>query len=82
MGSQTLVTKKWNPNLWRGNAEPTQSSKISSKVTRTTKAAKRNVTRRTISSPSRKRLIKEREPAKGPAPCTVVVVVATLLDLR
>src|SRR5713101_6321502 len=78
MGSQTLVKKKLRPNLWRARTEPCQSSKTRSRVTRTTEAANKKVIMRAISSPSRRRLRKEREPATGPALGTVVVVVATL----
>jgi hypothetical protein len=42
----------------------------------TTEPAKINVTSRAISSPSRNRLMNEREPVKGPALGTVVVVLA------
>src|SRR5215472_9850451 len=47
----------------------------------TTEAANRNVMIRAISSPSRSRDKREREPARGPAPGTVVDVVATLLNV-
>src|SRR5229473_8492110 len=79
MGSQTEVRKKLKPNLWRGSAEPCHNSKTSSKVISTTEAANKNVIARAISSPSRSRERNEREPATGPAPGTVVVVVATML---
>src|SRR5215469_93879 len=46
----------------------------------TTVAANRNMTSRAISSPSRRRDKNEREPARGPAPGTVVGLVATLLN--
>src|SRR5580700_2798419 len=78
MGSQTEVRKKLKPNLWRGRTEPCHSSRTSSKVTSTTEAANKKVIRRAISSPSRRRERKEREPAAGPALGTVVVDVATL----
>jgi len=42
----------------------------------TTEAANRKVTRRAISSPSRRRARKEREPTEGPALGTVVLVAA------
>src|SRR5579864_48775 len=47
-----------------------------SKVMSTTEAANRKVTRRAISSPSRRRAKKEREPTAGPALGTVVLVAA------
>src|SRR5260370_30524764 len=85
MGSQTEVWKKLKPNLWRGRTEPCHNSKTSSTVKSTTEAANKNVIIRAISSPSRSRERNEREPETGPAPGTVVVVVATfqkfLLDL-
>src|SRR5271169_5692980 len=81
MGSQTLVTRKLNPNLCRGRTDSCQSSKTSKIVRRTTEAANKKVMSRTISSPSRRRLRNEREPEMGPAPGTVVVVVATLLNV-
>src|SRR5205807_7316217 len=48
-------------------------------VISTTEAANKKVPSRAISSPSRRRDRNEREPARGPAPGTVVVVVATLI---
>src|SRR6266436_8271044 len=81
MGSQTEVRKKLKPNLWRARAEPCHSSKTSSTVTRTTEAANKKVTMLAISSPSRRRERNERERATGPPLETVVVVVATLLDV-
>jgi len=48
---------------------------------RTTDAANKKVNMRAISSPSRNRERNEREPATGPALGTMVVVVATLLDV-
>src|SRR6266478_130562 len=81
MGSQTEVRKKLKPNLWRARAEHCHNSKTSSTVTRTTEAANRNVIMRAISSPSRSRERNEREPATGPALGTVLIVVATLLDV-
>src|SRR5215467_1771298 len=50
-------------------------------VISTTEAANRKVIRRAISSPSRNRDKNEREPATGSALGTVVVVVATLLNV-
>src|SRR5215472_10860828 len=50
-------------------------------VMSTTEAANRNVMSRAISSPSRSRDNREREPASGPALGTVVDVVATLLNV-
>src|SRR5437879_7384026 len=81
MGSQTEVRKKLKPNLCRGRTEPRHSSRTSRMVTSTTEAANKKVTMRAISSPSRRRDKNEREPATGPALVTVVVVVATLLDV-
>src|SRR6266851_4033868 len=78
MGSQTEVRKKLKPNLWRERTEPCHNSKTSSTVTRTTEAANKKVMIRAISSPWRRRERNEREPARGPALGTVVVVVATL----
>src|SRR5271169_5908742 len=75
LGSQTRVTKKAKPNLWRARTEPCQSSKTKSKVMSTTEPANKKVMRRTISSPSRRRLKNEREPATGPALGRVVLVV-------
>src|SRR6267378_1513818 len=75
------INEKLKPNLWRARAEPCHNSKTSSTVTRTTEAANKKVIIRAISSPSRSRERNEREPATGPAPGTVVVVVATLLDV-
>src|SRR5438552_3949857 len=81
MGSQTEVRKKLKPNLWRARREPCHNSKTSSRVTRTTEAANKKVIMRAISSPSRRRERNEREPRTGPALGTMVVVVATLLDV-
>src|ERR1700694_1223885 len=81
MGAQTEVRKKLKPNLWRGRTEPCHSPKTRSRVTRPTEAANKKVIMRAISSPSRSRERNEREPTTGPAPGTVVVVVATLLDV-
>ncbi len=50
-------------------------------MTSTTEAANKKVMIRAISSPSRRREKNEREPATGPPLETVVVVVATLLDV-
>src|SRR5271157_743467 len=75
LGSQTRVAKKANPNLWRASTEPCQSSKTNSKVMSTTEAANKNVMSRTISSPSRRRVKNEREPATGPALGRIVLVV-------
>src|SRR5579863_586362 len=72
-GSQTEVRKKSKPNLCRGRTEPCQSSKTNRTVMSTTVAANKNVMRRTISSPSRRRLKKEREPTTGPALGRVVL---------
>src|ERR1700675_1791430 len=82
-GSQTLVTKKAKPNLCRAREEPFQSSKTKSAVRITTEAANTNVIIRAISSPSRRRLKKEREPATGPALGRVVLAVdiLALLDV-
>src|ERR1700674_5158153 len=81
IGSQTEVWKKLKPNLWRERAEPCHHLKTSSTVTRTTEAANRKVIMRAISSPWRSRERNERGPTTGPALGTVVVVVATLLDV-
>src|SRR6267154_5100904 len=81
MGSHTEVRKKLKPNLWRGRREPCHNTKTSNKVTRTTEAANKKVIIRAISSPSRSRERNARKPAMGPALGTVVVVVATLLDV-
>src|SRR5437879_13720010 len=81
MGSHTEVRKKLKPNLWRGRMEPCHNTKTSNKVTRTTEAANKKVIIRAISSPSRSRKRNERKPATGPALGTVVVAVATLLDV-
>src|SRR6059058_3970719 len=81
MGSQTEVRKKLKPNLWRERTEPCHNSKTRSTVMRTTDAANKKVNMRAISSPSRNRERNEREPATGPALGTMVVVVATLLDV-
>src|SRR5260370_10491994 len=85
IGSQTEGRKKLKPNLCRGRTEPCHNSKTRSKVMSTTEAANKKVIIRAISSPSRSRERNEREPEIGPAPGTVVVVVATfrkfLLDL-
>src|SRR5580704_11350699 len=75
LGSQTRVTKKAKPNLWRARTEPCQSSKTKSKVMSTTEPANTKVMSLTISSPSRRRLKNEREPATGPALGRVVLVV-------
>lgn len=75
------VRKKLNPKVCRGKTEPRHSSKTNKNVSKTTEAANRNVMRRAISSPSRRRDKNEREPTTGPAPETVVVVVATLLNV-
>src|SRR4029077_15901457 len=75
MGSQTRVMKKSKPNLWRGSTEPRQSSNTSRTVIKTTEPANKKVMMRAISSPSRRRLKKEREPTTGPAPGTIVLVV-------
>src|SRR6266478_4795465 len=80
-GSQTFVRKKSNPNLWRGRTESRHNSRTSSRVTRTTEAANKNVITRAISSPSRSRERKERELAAGPALGTIVVAVDTLLHV-
>src|SRR5260370_5284378 len=81
MGSQTEVRKKLNPNLWRARAEPCHNSKTRSTVTSTTEAANKKAIMRAISSPSRSRERNDREPATGPALGTVLIVVATLLDV-
>src|SRR5215831_11271176 len=80
-GSHTEVRKKLNPKVCRGKTEPRHNSKTNKNVSKTTEAANRNVISRAISSPSRRRNKNEREPATGPAPETVVVVVATLLNI-
>src|ERR1700723_2356020 len=74
-GSQTEVRKNAKPNLWRARTEPCQSSKTRRRVISTTEAANKNVIRRAISSPSRRRPKKEREPATGPALGRVVLEV-------
>src|SRR5580700_4990595 len=74
-GSQTEVRKNAKPNLCRARAEPCQSSKTKRMVISTTEAANKNVTSRTISSPSRRRLKKEREPKTWPALGRVVLEV-------
>src|SRR6266481_5101902 len=81
MGSHTEVRKKLKPNLWRGRREPCHNTKTSNKVTRTTEAANKKVIIRAISSPSRSRERNESKTAMGPALGTVVVVVASLLDV-
>src|SRR6202012_4149528 len=73
MGSHTDVIKNAKPNLWRESEDPCQSSRTKRAVTSTTVEAKRNVTTRAISSPSRSLLRNEREPESGPAFGTVVV---------
>src|SRR5208337_4990412 len=78
-GSHTRVTKKCNPNFARASAEPVHSSYTSSSVISTTVAANTIVVSRAISSPSRKRDRKEREPITGPAFGRVVLTVATFL---
>src|SRR5271167_1697732 len=75
LGSQTRVAKKAKPNLWRARTEPCQSSKTKSRVMSTTEAANKNVISRTISSPSRRRLKKDREPTRGSALGRVVLEV-------
>src|ERR1700689_3162630 len=82
LGSQTLVKKKSRPNLWREAAEPVQSSNTSKQVMSTVAAAKTNVTRRAISSPSRRRSKNEREPQTRPPLGTGVVVGAISLENR
>src|SRR6266849_9991054 len=79
IGSQTEVRKKLKPNLCRGRTEPCHNSKTRSKVMSTTEAANKKVIIRAISSLSRSRERNEREPEIGPAPGTMVVVVATML---
>ena len=78
MGSQTLVTKKCNPNLCRGSVELIHNCQTNRIVINTTEAANKKVMRRAISSPSRRRDINEREPVAGPAVPRVVLVVATI----
>src|SRR5262249_3153114 len=83
-GSHTRVRRKSKPNLCLDRTELCQSSNTMSTVIRTTVAANKNVTRRAISSPSRRRVKNEREPATGPALGTVVLalpMVSWLLDL-
>src|ERR1700676_353003 len=74
-GSQTEVRKNAKPNLCRARTEPCQSSKTKRMVMSTTETANTNVISRAISSPSRRRLKKEREPTAGPALGRVVLVV-------
>src|SRR5260370_41909574 len=81
MGSPHGWRKKLKPHLWRGNAEPIPNSKTSSKVKSTTEAANKKVIIRAISSPSRSRERNQREPETGPAPGTVVIVLATFRKL-
>src|SRR5580700_5627960 len=78
IGSHTDVTKKCRPNLWRGNTEFVQSWYTNSTVISTTLAANKNVINRAISSPSRIRERKEREPTMGPALGIFVLDVATV----
>src|SRR5438445_6051441 len=80
IGSHTRVTRKYNPNLCRGRADPCHNSTTSRMVTRTTEAANKNVISRAISSPSRSLLRNEREPDIGPAPGTVVVAAISFLN--
>src|SRR5215472_8622956 len=79
-GSQVVVLKKANPNLCLGMAESRHSSRTNRTDMRTTVAAKTKVIRRAISSPSRRRDRKEREPETGPAPGSDAEAVATLLN--
>src|SRR5215467_9282990 len=78
-GFHVDVLKKEKPNLCLGIAESRHSSRTSRIDMRTTVAAKTKVIRRAISSPSRRRDRKEREPETGPAPGRDVEAVATLL---
>ncbi len=73
-GSQTRVTKKVEAKLVARQHRTYHSSNTRRTVIRTTEAANKKVISRAISSPSRRRLKKEREPATGPALGTIVLV--------
>src|SRR2546425_1666737 len=81
IGSQTLVKKKCQPNLWRASRELAHSSYTSRLVTSTTEAAKHSVRRCAISSPLRSRRKNARGPAKGPVARTTWEDAAMLLNL-
>src|SRR5205814_9052570 len=73
--------KKAERNAGDGKRDPRHKSRASKSVSRAAEAANKNVVKRAISSPSRRRDRKEREPAAGPALRTVVAVVDTLLNV-
>src|SRR5260221_4337139 len=77
IGSHTRVTKKLRPNLSRASEEPFHSAITSMREMSTRVAAKRKVMTRAISSPSRSRERKEREPATGLGLGTLMDEVAT-----